>query len=111
MSDRFSDRRDGFELVKDDYQFPKNFVRLTAEGKRATAICHMYVNGGFTVGMIMRMLDEDYGNIVKTLLAHRVIKDRRIVYGKSPSHQERRSLAPPWLTNQNTDADPSGEGM
>jgi hypothetical protein len=94
VTNRFSENRDGFELKTARYELPDNFGNLNAEGKRAAAICNLFVNQGFTVHMIKLLLDEDYQSIVKILIAHQVVKDRRTVYRKPPSNQERRSDLP-----------------
>ena len=80
MSDRFAWRRDGFELDRGEYKMPDNFPSLTDDGKLAAAVCDMFVNGGFTVSTISHLLEQDPGNVVKTLLAHHIVKDRRVTY-------------------------------
>ena len=94
MTDRFSENRDGFELKTARYELPDNFGNLTADGKRAAAICNLFVNRGFTVHMIKLLLDEDYKSIVKILITHQVVKDRRIAYVEYPVEERRSNLAP-----------------
>ena len=100
MFDGVYEIRDGFDLYKDKFEFPPNFAILSTDGKRAVVVCDLFINGGFTVEKIMQFLEENYGNVVRTLIAQGVIKDRRFVFGKSPSGQERRARVPTWLVSQ-----------
>ena len=100
MFDGVYEIRDGFDLYKDKFEFPPNFAILSADGKRAAVVCDLFINGGFIVDKIMQFLEEDYGSVVRTLIAQGVIKHRRFVFGKSPSGQERRARVPAWLVSQ-----------
>ena len=100
MLSRLDETRDGFHLERDKFEYPPDFNDLSAYAKRAATICDLFLNNSYTLNMIMTSLNEDFGSVVRTLIAQGVIKDRRILYGKPPSGKERRSRLPAWLTAQ-----------
>ena len=104
--------RDGFYLERDNFEFPHDFAALSRDGKYAAAVCDMFLNGGFCIESIRQYLDEDYGHIVRTLIAEGVFKDRRLLERKSALDRERRPRLPGWLIHPSSEIenDPSGGG-
>ena len=96
MSDTKNETRDGFSMQKDKFEFQQNFGNLAFEGRRAGAICDMFVNSGFSVETITNRFQEDNGRIVRTLIVHGIIKDRRMAFADLPSREERRCRLPAW---------------
>ena len=92
--------RDGFELKRASFQYPKNFADLGAYGKHCATICDLFANGGLTVKKISAILGDDAGTIIRTLIAQHVVRDRRPEFGRSPSGEERRSRLPAWLATE-----------
>ena len=82
--------REGFQLKAKIFTLPPHPVELPPKTKRAMTICNLFVNHHLSVADIQRVLDEDGGKIVRELIKHGIIYDRRQVAGRPPDGTERR---------------------
>ena len=69
--------RDGFEVHASRFDVPRDTVNLDPKTKRSITICNLFLNHRLEVADIARLLDEDSGNVVSTLLQRGVIRERR----------------------------------
>jgi hypothetical protein len=69
--------REGFRLKRDRFILPNDASALDPKSKRAVTICNLFVNHKLALADIVRLLDEDTGRVIMTLLEQRIIKDRR----------------------------------
>jgi len=69
--------RDGFRLIKDRLALPKDISGLDLESTHAIKICDLFLNEKLHVGDIVRLLNDDRGRVVHTLLEQGIIQDRR----------------------------------
>ena len=86
--------RDGFEVREREFYVPRDSVNLDPKTKRSITICNLFLNHRLDVSDIARLLDEEQGNVVSTLLQRGVIKDRRQRNGHPPAGIERRTSRP-----------------
>ena len=86
LADEFQDSGKKFRL-------PAETLHLDPRLKRELTICNLFVNHRLSAGDIIRILDENYENIVLSLIKHQVVLDRRQRQGSSPSKVERRRWA------------------
>ena len=70
-------RREGFLVAADHFQLPTDVTGLDPKKKRALTICNLFVNHNMALADIGRVLDEDMKNVIRALLQHEVIRDRR----------------------------------
>ena len=83
--------RDGFEVHASRFDVPRDTVNLDPKTKRTITICNLFLNHRLEVTDIARLLDEDRGNVVSTLLHRGVIKERRQRQRRPPKGIERRN--------------------
>ena len=83
--------RDGFEVRDIQFDVPRDSVNLDPRTKRTITICNLFLNHRLEVSDIARLLDEDQGNVISTLLQRGVIKERRQREGHPPEGIERRT--------------------
>ncbi|HEU0007386.1 MAG TPA: hypothetical protein VFS12_15490 [Terriglobia bacterium] len=83
--------RDGFEVRASRFDVPRDSVNLDPKSKRTITICNLFLNHRLEVTDIVRLLDEDRGNVVSTLLQRGVIKERRQRDALPPKGIERRT--------------------
>ena len=84
-------RRDGFEVRERAFHVPRDSMNLDPKTKRSITICNLFLNHRLDVSDIARLLDEDQGNVVSTLLQRGVITERRQHKGQPPEGIERRT--------------------
>jgi hypothetical protein len=82
--------REGFRLSRDRFALPLDTSSLDPKSKRAVTICNLFVNHKLALGDIVRLLDEDHGTVILTLLDQRIIQDRRDNPTGATDGQERR---------------------
>jgi hypothetical protein len=82
--------REGFRFKRDRFTLPKDTSALDPKSKRAVTICNLFVNHKLALSDIVRLLDEDNGKVVLTLLEQRIIQDRRVNPNEAPDGRERR---------------------
>ena len=82
--------RDGFHLMRDRFNVPKDALALDPKTKRAVTICNLFLNHNLTLADIVRLLDEDNGRVVLALLEQGIVQERRSKPRNVPSEKERR---------------------
>ena len=92
MNQSTSPSHDGFQLVTDRFEVPKDVSALDPQTKRALAICDLFLNHKLALGDIVRLLDEDNGRVVLALLEQGIIRDRRNKPRPSLEKERRKSI-------------------
>jgi hypothetical protein len=82
--------RDGFRVLKVEFELPQDSIFFKTEIKRDLTICNMFVNHQLSIAQVAHVLDEDFGKIVRTLIKQRIIQDRRTKSVLWPLDLERR---------------------
>ena len=90
MDESTSDIRDGFQLMRDRFNVPKDTAALDPKTKRAVTICNLFINHKLNLADIVHLLDEDNGRVVLALLEQGIIRDRRNKPRDVPIEKERR---------------------
>ena len=85
--------REGFRLKRDRFTLPRDTSALDPKSKRAVTICNLFVNHKLALNEIVRLLDEDNGKVVLTLLEQRIIQDRRVNPNDAVDGEERRKAS------------------
>ena len=83
--------RDGFEVRESQFDVPSDSLNLDPKSKRTITICNLFLNHRLEVSDIARLLDEDRGNVVSTLMQRGVLTERRQRVGYPPEGIERRT--------------------
>jgi len=81
---------DGFPVRMVNFAVPSDTMSLDSKTKRALTICNLFINHKLTVPDIIRVLDEDYRRIVRTLLSSGIVSERRQKRHALPETIERR---------------------
>lgn len=84
--------QNGFQMSVKQFHLPADTSHLEPRLKRELTICNLFVNHHLAAADIARILDEDYENVVLSLIRHRVVLERRRTTS-SPSQIERRRVA------------------
>lgn len=84
---------EGFLLSGKKFHLPAETLHLQPKLKRELTICNLFVNHHLTAADIIRLLDENYENVVLSLIKHQIVLDRRQRAGSSPLQIERRRSA------------------
>ena len=84
---------DGFQVSGKNFHLPAETLRLNPKLKREMTICNLFVNHHLSGTDIVRILDDNYENVVLSLIKHQIVLDRRQNSGSSPSRIERRRSA------------------
>ena len=92
MKESISGIRDGFRLVQECFARPQDISGLDPTRAHAIKVCELFVNEKLHLGDIVRMLNDDRGRVVHTLLEHGVIEERRKKLKDLPAGRERRQL-------------------
>lgn len=82
--------RDDFQLKENSFTLPAHAMELDPGTKRELTICNLFVNHKLSIENIERVLDEDSGRIILTLIEYGIVHDRRQVTGQPPVGIERR---------------------
>ena len=69
--------REGFEVETESYEVPTTLRKLCGESLLSVSICDMFLNHGSTICMIMQALNVTRTQVVTTLIAEGILKDRR----------------------------------
>jgi hypothetical protein len=98
MKQTKSATRDGFQLVKDRFALPPQDISgLDRKSTHAIKICDLFLNEKLHLDDIVRLLHEDRGSVVQTLLTEGVIEERRKKLREEPAEREpRRVFACPY---------------
>jgi hypothetical protein len=83
--------RDGFQLTPKTFVLPHDTTRLEPTVKRKTTICNLFANHKLPIRDIMRILDENYANVVHTLIELGMVYERRKNRQEEPMKVERRT--------------------
>ena len=92
MNQSIPGTQDGFQLLRDRFEVPKDVSVLDPQIKRALAICDLFLNHKLPLGDIVRLLDEDTGSVVLALLEQGIIRDRRNKPRTPPEKERRKSI-------------------
>jgi len=84
---------DEFQVSGKKFHLPAETLHLNPKLKREITICNLFVNHHLNATDIIRILDENYENVVLSLIKHQIVLDRRQRQGVSPSQMERRRSA------------------
>ena len=87
-------RREGFLLAADHFELPADATGLDPKKKRALTICNLFVNHNMALVDIGRVLDEDMKNVIRALLQHEIIRDRRARPREVSNKKESRRASP-----------------
>ena len=77
MKQSTSSTRDGFRLIKDRFTLPENISGLDLKSMHANKICDLFLNEKLHLCDIVRLLRNDRGSVIHTLLEQGVIEERR----------------------------------
>jgi hypothetical protein len=77
MKQYISSTRDGFLILKDRFALPKNISGLDLKSMHANRICDLFLNESLHLGDIVRLVRDDRGSVIHTLLELGVIEERR----------------------------------
>jgi hypothetical protein len=77
MKQSISSTRDGFRLIKDGFALPKDISGLDLKRMHANKICDLFVNDNLHLDEIVRLVRDDRGSVIHTLLEQGVIEERR----------------------------------
>src|SRR4026208_156377 len=83
-----------FIPTAESFALPDDMGKMTQAEKRQLTICNLFCNHQQSVSdIVRRVLDETYESVVRALLKHEVVFDRR---REGNSHQglERRKITP-----------------
>ena len=69
--------KDTFRLTGKKFQVGWQTLHLNPQLKREVTICNLFTNHGLAVTDIMRILDENYENVIHSLINHKILLDRR----------------------------------
>jgi hypothetical protein len=71
--------RNTFRLTGKKFQMGWQTLHLSPRLKREATICNLFANHGLPVTDIIRILDENYGNVIQSLINHQFLLDRRLL--------------------------------
>jgi len=77
MAQTYPFSRDNSQLKEKNFALPEH----DAERKRALTICNLFINHNLSISEISRVLDEDCGSIVLTLIKQGILYDRHHIAG------------------------------
>ena len=69
--------RDTFRLSGKEFHIGWQTLHLNPQVKREATICNLFANHGLAVTDIIRILDENYENVIHSLIKHQIVLDRR----------------------------------
>ena len=94
------------------FALPENMGNISPAEKRQLTICNLFSNHHQSVADIVRVLDETYESVVRALLKHEVVFDRRRERNSYPAPERRKIIlstqsAPisrqnPWIRSPRT---------
>jgi hypothetical protein len=79
-----------FRVTGKKFQVGWQTLHLSPQLKREATICNLFTNHGLPVTDIIRILDENYGNVIQSLINHQILLDRRLLSRKPTSDQALR---------------------
>ena len=85
MKQARSATRDGFRLIKDRFALPQDTSKSDLKSTHAIKICNLFLNEKLHVGDIVRLVHDNRGTVVCTLIEEGVIEERRKKPRKEPA--------------------------
>jgi hypothetical protein len=85
--------REGFSILTDKFELPEESLSLEPQTKRALTICNLFTNHRMAVSEIAQLLEDDVGQVVKSLVQRKIVRDRRGKPSHWPSDVERRKYS------------------
>jgi len=85
MKQSISSTRDGFRLIKDRFELPKDISGLDLKSMHNNRICDLFLNENLHLCDIVRLVRDDRGSVIQTLLKEGVIEERRKKLRKEPA--------------------------
>ena len=68
-----------FRLTGKKFQVGWQTLHLNPQLKREATICNLFTNHGLPLTDIIRILDENYENVIRSLTKHQILLDRRLM--------------------------------
>lgn len=87
--------KDTFRLSGKKFQVGWQTLHLTPQLKREVTICNLFTNHGLAVADIIRILDENYENVIHSLINHQIVLDRRQQPREASSNELQHGPAKP----------------
>ena len=84
-----------FRLSGKKFLPPRETLHLDPKLKREVTICNLFAEHNLAVADIIRILDESFENVIRSLIKHQLLIDRRQRQEPSPVGYERRRLQSP----------------
>jgi hypothetical protein len=69
------------QLKEKNFALPEHSIDFDPQRKRALTICNLFINHNLSISNISRVLGEDCGSIVLTLIKEGILYDRRHIAG------------------------------
>jgi hypothetical protein len=85
MKNYTSSTRDGFRILKDRFALPKSISGLDLKSMHANRICDLFLNENLHLCDIVRLVRDERGSVVLTLLEQGIIEERRKKPRKQPA--------------------------
>jgi hypothetical protein len=85
MKNYTSSTRDGFRILKDRFALPKSISGLDLKSMHANRICDLFLNENLHLCDIARLVRDERGIVVLTLLEQGIIEERRKKPRKQPA--------------------------
>jgi hypothetical protein len=82
--------REGFSILADKFELPEESLFLEPKTKRALTICNLFINHRLPVPQIAQLLEECVAEVVRVLVQHKIVRERREKPVTWPSDVERR---------------------
>ena len=82
--------REGFSILVPQFELPTDSVSLDRNTKRALTICNLFINHRLPVSQIAPLLEESVAEVVRVLVQHKIVRERREKPSTWPSDIERR---------------------
>ncbi len=90
MSDTQYPVREGFQVRQEVFPLPTGLSELDFQTQQELNICNLFANEKFTIAEVIRLADEDYRTVVRTLIKQKAVVDRRQKERQPPNGTERR---------------------
>jgi hypothetical protein len=69
--------RKSLRPTKNSFVMPEDASLRPRAEKRELTICNLFANRRLTIAQIMNVLDETYDHVLDTLIANKLVHDRR----------------------------------
>jgi hypothetical protein len=82
--------QEGFNVLVPQFELPTDSVSFDRNTKRALTICNLFINHRLPVSQIAQLLEESVAEVVRVLVQHKIVRERREKPSTWPSDIERR---------------------